>query len=70
MKEKMFIKIRPWDVNAEIVDKVFDMDVDKDRRFYICPKCGKPIYEHHWTDEDLRPVICPICGFNYNEEEE
>ena len=55
-----------WEANAKFVENECGGYVDWEERFYICPECGEPVYEHDWTTLELTNEICPICG--YNEE--
>lgn len=50
-----------WEENARAVEKDYGEYVDWEERFYICPRCGEPVYECDWLNEVLSEYICPIC---------
>ena len=50
-----------WEVNANIVEKVYGGFVDYEERFYICPNCEEPVYECDWLDWDFEGFVCPVC---------
>ena len=56
-----------WEARAKEVEEVYDMPVDWDERFYICPACGEPIYEDDWMGVALEEFICPACEFTGEE---
>ena len=58
------MKMRMWEKNARVVEVVFGDFVDWDERFYRCPVCDRPIYEEHWSEDQLEIHLCPMCEFN------
>lgn len=57
-----------WEINARIVAKDCGSHVNWEDRFYICPECGKPIYECDYDEEDFVNYLCPICELMPNYE--
>lgn len=49
-----------WDFNAHTIENNGG-EVNWDERYYICLKCGEPIYEKDWTNRDMLEFLCPIC---------
>lgn len=58
-----------WELNANVVKEVFGGHVDYEKRFYLCPYCGEPVYEKDWSEETLEEFICPIFAKRENKEE-
>jgi len=54
-----------WEKNAKKVEEDYGMFVDWEERFYICPKCGEPIYEDDWSESEIWLNLCPICGYAF-----
>ncbi len=50
-----------WEQLAKELEADYDVEVNWEERFYLCPECGEPIYECDWEDEDFVDVYCPIC---------
>ena len=53
-----------WEFNAHTVEEDYEMFVDWEVRFYICPFCGESVYDCDWSEDDLDKFICPICEDN------
>jgi len=45
--------------------EILDIIVDLDSRKYICPRCGKPLYEGGIGIEP-QWVVCVECNFSIN----
>ena len=56
---------RIWQMAAEIAEDVFDMPVDYDEGYFICPDCGEPLYDEDWPNWHWE--YCPICHFPIDE---
>lgn len=52
---------RVWQRYATYLADECGVFVDWEEEFYICPKCGKPVYECDWGIISLIQFVCPIC---------
>lgn len=59
-----------WEKNAKEVEEVYGEFVGWEEKFYICPKCGEPVYKCDWDESDLSRFLCPICEDGYFNEDE
>ena len=49
-----------WDELATLVEENgYDVEVNWDEGFFICPHCGDPIFEDDYPE--IEGYICPIC---------
>ena len=55
-----------WKQAAFIVAMVYGCFVNYKEGFFICPKCGEPIYACDWYGHDFS--TCPVCEFKMEEE--
>lgn len=53
-----------WELNAQIAEREYGVQVDWKERFYCCPECGEPVYEADWSEEQMVDWLCPICEFD------
>ena len=55
-----------WEQAAFIAAVVYGCFVNYKEGFFICPKCGEPIYACDWYGHDFN--TCPVCEFEMEEE--
>ena len=55
-----------WKHAAFVAAVVYGCFVDYEEGFFICPKCGEPIYACDWQYHDFN--TCPVCEFEMEEE--
>ena len=55
-----------WKQAAFVAAVVYGCFVDYEEGFFICPKCGEPIYACDWYYHDFS--VCPVCEFEMEEE--
>lgn len=64
-----------WNTVASCVENIYGGIVDWDKKYFVCPDCGEPIYADDFPDFEVIPAvqtkinqedneyyICPICG--------
>ena len=55
-----------WKQAANAAAEVYGCFVDYEEGFFICPKCGEPIYACDWYYHDFS--VCPVCEFEMEDE--
>lgn len=57
--------MKAWYAMAQKCEEDYGSYVDYEEGFFVCAKCGEPIYECDWSESGLRnedgEYICPVC---------